>query len=329
MEVETKGVSKLKRVVVTDCNFPSLAYEEAAAAAEGAEFVAQRVANPDELPSFIEGADIVLVQLAPIAGTTLSCLEPGSVLIRYGVGYDNIDIPAAVARGLKVAYVPDYCANEVAEHSAATLLSLLRKLPRLDSGCRTGLWNSAEQAAPILPFDQTTIGLLGLGRIGRELVARLKGFGFRMIAYDPFLSAGSAENLAVQLVDKDTLVRESDAISLHAPLTTETRHVVDADFLNMMRPDAVLVNAARGGLVDADALTTALNAGQIAAAALDVFETEPLPTGHPLWSARNLMITPHAAWYSTAALDRLQKLAAEELGRALRGEPLRCPVPTS
>ena len=318
----------MKRVVVTDHNFETLALEEAAASDAGAEFASQRVAEIECLPEFVAGANVALIQFAPISCRVMESLAPGAVLIRYGVGYDNIDIQAARKLGLKVAYVPDYCTNEVAEHAAAAVLTLLRKLPKLDAECRAGMWNSAVQAAPVHPFDQTTVGLLGLGRIGRALVHRLKNFGFNFIVHDPYLDSSVAEGIGVNLVDLETLVRESDVISLHSPLTTETYHVVDAEFLASMRSEAVLVNVARGALVDTNALADALNAGQIAAAALDVFETEPLPKEHGLWKAANLTVSPHAAWYSTSSLERLQRLAAEEVGRALRGEPLRCTVPT-
>lgn len=315
----------MPRLVVTDHNFPDLEHERAAARAAGAELLA--CSAPEEIPAALDGAEVALVQFARVGDDLLARMAPGATLVRYGVGFDNIDVAAARARGLRVAYVPDYCADEVADHTVALLLAALRKVVRLDATTRAGQWSPVAQAAPILPFRETAVGFLGLGRIGGAVLERLRPFGFRFLVHDPFLGEERARGLGLEPVEREGLAARSDALTLHAPLTPATRHAVDARFLAAMRPHAVLVNTSRGELIDTLALAEALVAGRLAAAALDVFEGEPLAADHPLRQAPGAILSPHAAWYSTASIGRLQRLAAEEALRALRGEPLRCPVP--
>jgi D-3-phosphoglycerate dehydrogenase len=243
------------------------------------------------------------------------------------VGYDNIDLAAARAAGLRVGYVPDYCTDEVADHTAAAALAMLRKLPQLDASVRAGEWAAVRVARPLKPFGETTFGFFGLGQIGRAVLGRLKGFGFRFAASDPGLSPSDAVVMGVALMDPDALLREADILSLHAPATPETRGFFDGARLATMRSHAVLVNSARGPLVVEADLAAALRAGTIGGAALDVFAEEPLPKDSPLRDAPNCLITPHAAWYSDAAIGRLQGLVAEDVARALRGEGPRRPVP--
>lgn len=316
-----------KKLVITDYNFPNLTHEKAAAVAEAAEFQAEKLTTADQVRDILDGADVALVQFAPVDKQAIKVLRPGATLIRYGVGYDNIDIAAAKEHNVKVAYVPDYCAAEVADHTTAMLLSAVRKVAALDTSTRNGQWNPVVQAAPILPLDESTIGFMGFGRIGSLVKTRLEPYGCRFIVADPFVSDEFAETNGFKKVSTMELALLADIITLHAPLTSETRHVVDADFLKTMRPHAIVVNSSRGELIDTQALAASLIAEQIGGAALDVFEIEPLEMTHPLRTAPNLLISPHAAWYSASSIERLQRLAAEEARRALRDEPLRCVVP--
>ncbi len=317
----------MTRVVVTDYTFPSLAAEEAAAKAAGAEFAAFQAKSAGEVAAAVAGADVALVQFAPFPAEAAEAMAPGGTVIRYGVGYDNIDVPAARSAGLKIGYVPDYCADEVATHTAAAILALLRKLAPLDRSVRAGEWAAVKAAAPIKPADETVVGFYGLGQIGRAVRCRLAGFGFSFMAADPRLEAQEAASLGVTAVSADRLLAEADIISLHAPATAETTGFFNAARLAAMQPHAMLVNSARGQLVVEADLAAALRDGVIAGAALDVFEVEPLPADSPLREAPNLILTPHAAWYSQAAIGRLQGLVAEDVTRALRGEDPRMPVP--
>lgn len=317
------------RVVVTDYTFPTLEQEQAAAERAGASFEAHQCRTAEEVAAAAAGASVVAVQFAPFDASAVAGLAEGAAVIRYGVGFDNIDVAACAARGISVGYVPDYCADEVADHTAASLLALLRKLFALDASVRRQEWQAVAVARPLKGFSETVIGFFGFGHIGRLTCARLKPFGFRFIAADPALRQDDAEALGIGLVDADRLFSTADAICMHAPATPATRHFVNAERLARMRPNAVIVNTARGALIDEAALAEALSAGQIAGAALDVFNAEPLPADSPLRDAPGLVLTPHAAWYSDGAIGRLQGLVAEDIGAWLAGRPLRRPVPGS
>jgi D-3-phosphoglycerate dehydrogenase / 2-oxoglutarate reductase len=315
------------KVVVTDYTFPSLAAEEAAARAAGAAFSAHQCRTDAEVAEAVAGADAVAVQFATFGPLSAKAVRPGATVIRYGVGYDNIDRAAASAAGLKVGYVPDYCAEEVADHTSAAILCLLRKLVPLDASVRTGDWAAVRVARPLKPFAETVIGFFGMGQIGNAVRARLAGFGFRFIVADPGLSAERAEAQGAILVSAEELLERSDLISLHAPSTPATTGFFNAERLARMQPHAMIVNTARGQLINEADLARALTQGTIGGAALDVFCAEPLPAESPLRSAPNCLLSPHAAWYSEAAIGRLQGLVADDLARALRGEPPRKPVP--
>ncbi len=315
------------KVVVTDYTFPTLTQEEAAARAAGADFAAFQCKTPQAVAAAVKGADVAVVQFAGFGPEAVAAVNPGATIIRYGVGYDNIDVSAARAAGLKIGYVPDYCADEVADHTAAAVLALLRKLPMLDASVRRGDWAAVKICKPMKAFNETVFGFFGMGQIGRAVLARLRGFGFHFIATDPGLDQTQASALGITLTDPDTLLRTADIISLHAPATPQTIGFFNAARLAQMRPHAMLVNSARGQLIVEDDLAAALSAGTIAGAALDVFGAEPLVSVSKLRTAPNLLLTPHAAWYSESAIGRLQGLVAQDITRALNGENPRKPVP--
>lgn len=315
------------KVVVTDYTFPDLARETAAAEGAGAAFAAYQCKTDDEVVAAVAGADVAVVQFAPFSARAIAALAPGAAIIRYGIGYDNIDVAAARAGGHPVGYVPDYCPDEVADHTAASLLAMLRKLPALDASVRAGDWKAVAVASPIKPFSETMVGFFGFGQIARGVHARLRPFGFRFAAADPMADRGKLTSEGIELMTPEALFAAADAITLHAPATPETTGYVDAARLATMQANAVIVNTARGALIDEAALAQALADGSIGGAALDVFDTEPLPGTSPLRDTPNLMLTPHAAWYSDAAIGRLQGLVAEDIANHLSGKALRKPVP--
>jgi D-3-phosphoglycerate dehydrogenase len=319
-------VSKL-RVVVTDYTFPNLAAEEAAALTADAQFFPHHCGSSEEVEAAVAGANVALVQFAQFTAKAAAALAPGATVIRYGVGYDNIDLAGTKAAGVQVGFVPDYCTDEVADHTAALALALLRKLKALDSSVRDEEWAAVKYCKPMKPFKETVYGFFGFGQIGRAVLLRLRGFGFRFVASDPALSNSNAADLGVELVDADTVFRCSDIVSLHAPITKATDGFVNGARLASMQRHAVIVNSARGRLINEGDLANALKLGQIGGAALDVFEVEPLPANSPLRDAPNLLLSPHAAWYSDAAISKLQQLVADDIRRALGGQPPRCPVP--
>lgn len=314
------------RVVVTDYDFPSLEQERQVLEPMGAVLEVHQCRTEDEVVQAVRGARVVLTQYAPFGAKALAALAPEAVVIRYGIGVDTIDLDAARSLGVRVANIPDYGVNEVAEHTVSLLLSLLRCVPALDRGVRAGRWDGVAMAAPVLPFSETTVGVVGAGRIGREVLRRLKALGFRLVAHDPFLPPEAAEALGVPLMSLEDLLAAVDAVTFHLPLTADSRHLLNGERLALMKSTAVVVNTARGGLIDTDALAEALASGRLRGAALDVFEVEPLPADSPLRSLDNVILTPHMAWYSDKSIQRLQRFAAEEAARALRREPLRCPV---
>lgn len=314
------------RVVITDATFPDVTKEEAAARAAGATFERHSCKTAEDVAAAVKGADVAVVQFAPLTRAAIAGLAPGATAIRYGVGYNNFDVAALNDHAVKAAYVPDYCTAEVADHTAASILALLRKLPALDASVRKGEWAAVGIAKPLKSFAQTTIGFLGFGRIAQEVAARLAPFGFHFLAHDPYFT-GQFPRLT--LTDLPTLLAESDALTLHAPATPETTGIINTTTLAKMKPTAILVNTARGDLIDETALAAALTKGTIAGAALDVFVTEPLPADNPLRHAPNLLLGPHAAWYSDVAVERLQSLVADEITRALTGQGVRKPIPGS
>ena len=313
-------------VPVTDFTFPNLEPERLVLERVGAQITGFQCKTEAEVLEAVRGSRVVLVQFAPITRDVLAQLEPGATIVRYGVGVDNIDLVAARELGVDVANVPDYCLNEVADHTVAMMLALLRKLVPLERELRGGGWNGIRVARPMLPFNRTTIGLIGLGRIGRSVLERLRPFGFQFVAFDPMLTSETAASLGVTSLELEAVLEQSDAISLHSPLLPQTHHLMNAERLARMKPSAVIVNTARGGLIDTKALVEALRAGKLGGAALDVFETEPLELDAGLRDLEHVLLTPHMSWYSEDAIERLQQLAAEEALRALEGMPLRCPV---
>ncbi len=269
-------------------------------------------------------ADGLLVQYGDVSRRVIEGLPRLRVLVRYGVGVDGIDVPAATERGIPVVNVPDYGTDDVANHAVALLLALARKLTMLDRQTRAGRW-SVFEAQPLTRLRGQTVGILGCGRIGSRVARRLAGFDVRLLAYDPYVAVFPAD---VEPVPFDRLLAESDYLTLHCPLTAETRHLLGVTALSRMKPSAILVNTARGGLVDTAALVGALAGGRLAGAGLDVTEVEPLDPESPLLGMEHVIVTPHAAWYSEEGRSDLKRRVAQEAVRVLRGErPINCVNP--
>lgn len=307
------------KVVVVDTKFPSYDRERAILEPLGAVVETHHCRTPAEVLEVAAQADILLVSAVPIDATTITGLKRCRGIIRYGVGYDIVDVAAATASGIPVVNVPDYCTEEVADHTLALILASIRKLPQVARSISQGLWG-AVAARPVHAPRGRKLGLLGVGRIGGAVVQRARPFGFAIQAHDPYLSDDDFRELGITSVSFNDLLASSDVLSVHLPMTKETRHVIGTSSLARMKPEAFLINVSRGGLVDESALIDALDNGRIAGAALDVFEREPLEVNSPLLSVENLIVTSHCAWYSEDALARLQEFAAFEAARLLRGE---------
>ncbi len=310
------------RVIVTDHGFPNLRHEEEVMAAAGADLVVPQAKTAAYVIAAARDADALLVQWAPIDAAVIAALGRCRVIVRYGIGVDNVDLAAAKARGIAVCNVPDYGVHEVAEHTVAFALALARQLPMIDRRLRSGTWKIVPDR-PMPSLRGATYATAGFGRIARAAHGMMAAFGATSIAYDPFVPAEAMTAARVEKVEREAIFARADILSLHLPLSPETRHFVNAANLSAMKSHAVVVNTARGGLVDTRALASALRDGVIAGAGLDVFETEPLEKDHPLLSCPTALLTSHVAWYSESSIPRLQRLAAEEVARGLRGEPLR------
>jgi D-3-phosphoglycerate dehydrogenase / 2-oxoglutarate reductase len=259
-------------------------------------------------------AEAVLVNVTPVDGALLDRCPRCRVVVTYGVGYDHIDLDEARRRRVVVANVPDYCTDEVADHTVAMLLALARQIPAGDEMVRTGGWG-VQGLGPIRRIKGRTLGLIGFGRTGRAVAVRARGFGLRVIAYDPFVSRGG--EAATMVASLRGLLREADFVSLHAPLRPETVQLIDEHALSLMKPGAVLINTSRGGLVDIDALIRALDQGSLAGAGLDVYPQEP-PAAAQL-DRSDLVLSPHSAYYSAEAIVELKRSAAQAVAVVLTG----------
>jgi D-3-phosphoglycerate dehydrogenase / 2-oxoglutarate reductase len=318
---------KVRKIVVTDVTFPSLDHEIAVAQSHGVTLEEARGFSGKDLANAVRGADVLLVQFAQITNEVIEQLAPNAAIVRYGLGLDNIDLKAAQRCGIRVAYVPDYATGEVADHTATLILTALRKIIPLDRSVRAGQWDPVGICRPMASFSQSVVGFVGFGRIGREVHARLQPFGFTSIVSDPYADIATLNAARAQTVDLETLFSTADVVTLHAPLTPATRHLVNTVRLKLMKSTSIIVNTARGGLIDTAAMEAALAGRHIGGAALDVFEEEPLPAESILRELPNVILTPHAAWYSAHSAQRVQALAADEVDRHLSGRPARCPAP--
>jgi D-3-phosphoglycerate dehydrogenase len=282
-----------------------------------------------ESRAILRQADILVIALEKITGEVMDAMPNCRLISRLGVGIDNIDTAAATKRGIWVGNIPDYGTDEVATHAIALLMTLLRGIRGLSDNTRAGRWESAAMR-PIHRLTSLTLGVMGFGRIGRTAGNKGKGLGMRVIAYDPFLSADDIRAAGAEPVTQDELFKQADFITLHLPLDVNTKHTINARTLDLMKPNACLVNTARGGLVDEAALLDAVNAGRIRGAGLDVLSTEPPQADNATLQAlmrhERVIVTPHTAWYSEEAQIDMRTRAAEDILRALKGEPPRMPV---
>ncbi|MDR6267003.1 C-terminal binding protein [Roseobacter sp. N2S] len=262
----------------------------------------------------------LLVRERDVTAALLAACPNLKLVVRYGVGVDNIDLDAATKRSIYVANVPDYGAEiEVSEHALALYLAVQRRVVLRDQQLRAGGWGIG-QAATIPSRENAVLGLIGCGRIGLETARKFRVFGFdKVMAFDPFLNPDTAKAANVDLVDLETLCKTADVINLHAPLTPQTHHIVDAAHIALMKPTTILVNVARGGLLDEAALAQALHEGRLFGAGIDVFEQEPVAPDNPLLTAPNTTLSDHTAWYSERSVKVLQQNAAYEVRRVLQG----------
>jgi D-3-phosphoglycerate dehydrogenase len=305
-------------VSVADSAFPNLDPAREVLERIGANILLATEATPDSIMKVARQADALLVTYAKITAEMIGQMSRCSIIARFGIGVDNVDVAAASGAGIVVTRVPDYCVDEVSDHTMALLLALVRKIPFANSLVNAGRWGMPA-VAPIHRLRGTVLGLVGFGKIPQLLVGKAKAFGIKIVAYDPYVSESVMTSAGVQQVDFAKLLRVSDFVSIHAPLLPETHHLFNAEVLAQMKTTAYLINTARGPIVDEAALAHALDAGQLAGAALDVLSSEP-PMASSLFGRDNVILTPHMSFYSVESLIELQTKAAEEVVRVLTGQ---------
>ena len=310
------------KVVITDFGAPDNDIEAAELQASGLdiELVRLNARSVEELFPTVADADALIVGFASINRQVIERLTRCRVISRYGIGVDMIDLQAASERGIMVANVPDYCIEEVSTNTLAFLLCLNRHVIGQDRHVHAGRWGYPPQEPWPVRLSKQVLGLVGLGNIGREVARKARAFGLRVQAYDPFVRSEQAAALGISLVGLEELLRTSDYVSLHCPLTAETRHLIGAAQLAMMKPTAYLINMARGPVVDQAALTQALTNHTIAGAALDVLEKEPPDPDDPLLRLSNVILSPHSASVSDEATRQLRQETARNVVVALQGK---------
>jgi D-3-phosphoglycerate dehydrogenase / 2-oxoglutarate reductase len=320
-----------KTVVIADYDYGDVDIERAIVEGAGLQLVAAQCKTEDDVIAAASDADAIIAQYATIGARAIGALSRCEVIARYGTGTDIVDVDAATRHGILVTNVPnDWCEDEVADHAMALMLAAARKICRYDHATRSGIWQW-QTGEPIHRISGRTLGLLSFGAIAQAIGRRAAGFGLRVIASDPYMPAADITARGAAPASLDELLEQSDYLVIQAPLTKETHHLVGERELRRMKPTAILVNTARGPIVSDEALYRALSENWIAGAGLDDIEEEPAKQlgwtpDNPLFRLDNVIITPHAAYYSEEAIRTVREFAASEVARVLTGRPPLSPV---
>jgi D-3-phosphoglycerate dehydrogenase len=313
------------QIAVADSVFPNLDPAREVLSRVGGQLQLAPAPTPEAIMDIARDADAILVTYAKITGDMIRQLTRCRVISRFGIGVDNVDIPEATKKGIVVTKVPDYCIDEVSDHTMALLLAVVRKIPFINAQVHSGTWKMPN-VVPIHRLRGAVLGLVGFGRIPQLVAPKAQAFGMKVIAYDPYVPAPVFANAGVESVDFPTLLKSSDYVSIHSPLVPETKNLFNSEAFRQMKPTAYLVNTARGPIIDEAALAEALDAKRIAGAALDVMVQEPPPADSPLFGRDNVIVTPHTSFYSEESLVELQTKAAQEVVAVLTGQAPRNPV---
>ncbi len=303
------------RVVITDCDHGSIEEEKEVLYQIGAELILAQAKEEWALIQSCKDADGIINQYSILNRRVLENLKKCKVISRYGVGVDSIDLGAATDLGIIVANVPDYCIDEVANQTVALLFSLIRKISFFDKKVKSGQWDF-RLGSPIYRTRGKTLGLIGCGKIGQEVARRISSFGIKVIAFDPFIDKPPE---TIELRSFDEVLRDSDFISIHCPLVDSTFHLIGEDEFKKMEKKPIIINTSRGPIIDEKALIKALKEGIISGAGLDVLEKEPPELGNPLLEMENVILTPHAGFYSVESIKELKMRTAENVANVLQG----------
>ncbi len=312
----------MPKVLVTDHTFDPLDIEERILEPVQGVVLGHQCKSALALLPLMADVDAVITQFSPLKAEVIAAMQKVRVIVRYGIGVDNVDLEAARARGIPVCNVPDYCIDEVADHTLAFILATTRQVVPNTLNIRGGKWGLVPGLDQMRTLRDQTVGIVGFGRIGREVAARLAPFKSRRLVYDAFVPADTIRTAGCEPSALDDLLQQSDIVTLHCPSTPQTKKLLNADSLTKMKPGAVVINLARGDLIDTPSLVAALQSGQISAAALDVCDPEPIPADSPLRSLPNVIAASHIASVSPKAVRTLRETAARIAAMALRGEAL-------
>ena len=312
----------MAKVVVTDYTFENLDPERQMIESAGHELIGGKCESQQELIDLCSDADVVITQFAKVDAPVVEAMANARAILRYGIGFDNVAYRTAAQCNIPVCNIPDYCIDEVADHTLAFILAVTRDVRANNELIAGGGWGLANGVNTMVALSDLTIGIIGLGRIGQEVATRLKGFKCRLIASDPVVSLEQAQACGCELVTQQEVFQQADLLTLHCPSLESTKNVVNAETLSTMKQGAMLVNIGRGDLVDLDALVASLESGHLSAAGLDVFSTEPLPADHPVRSMNNVIVSSHIASVSPKAIKKLRESVASIALSALAGEPL-------
>ena len=314
----------MKKVVITDYQYDNIDTERKIITGAGFELYDYQVKSPEKVIPAVKDADAIITQYAHITDEVIDSLQHCKVIIRYGIGVNNVDIERAAQKGIYVCNVPDFCLEEVSDHTISMMLSLSRKLPILTAAFRRGD-SGYGRAVPVFRFCESTVGLIGFGHIPQIVARKLAGFGVKIKAFDPYGNKSVADELGVKLVEFDEILNTSDFISVHCPLNSSTQNMITSREFKQMKHTAFIVNTARGGIINEQDLIEALRRKEIAGCGIDVFENEPVAPDHPLLNMENVIATPHCAWYSETAINKLQHSVADEAVHVLNGNrPFHC-----
>lgn len=311
-----------RKVVIVDNREEGFELEKKAFASEGAKLEIYNCKDESELIEAVKEAYIVIFTSSKFTSEVISNLADCRMLIRYGIGLDNVDLNAAAEKNIYVCNTPDYGTFAVAEHAFALLISLVRKLKLIDNNVRNGIWD-LNQLVPVHSLRYKTLGIVGFGSIGRHLSKMAQAFEMNILISDPYVEDKVEKEFKVTKTSLDDLVIKSDHISLHAPLNKETRHLFSKELFRKMKPSAAIINTGRGGLINQSDLISALQSGDLSGAGLDVFETEPLASDNELLKMSNVVLSPHAAWYTEESIVNLHQEVINNVVGVLRGNKPR------
>ena len=316
------SIAKKPRVVITDWTFPDLDPEKNIFESNQIELLGRQSKSESDLIALVSDADAVITQYARINAEVIGAMKKAKVIVRYGIGVDNVDLQAAYTRNIPVCNVPDYCIDEVADQTLAFILSSTRQVVPNTLYVRAGKWGLPVPLASMQALKNLTVGLVGFGRIGREVMNRLKSFKCRVLVFDPVLpSAEIAKLTAEPVASLDTLLEQSDIVSLHCPSNDKTRQLFNAEKFAKMKSGAIFINVGRGDLANSNALVAALQNGKLSCAAVDVFDPEPIPANHPILKLPNVIFSAHIASTSPSAVKRLRESAAITAVLAVHDRP--------